>query len=98
MFSLHGDHWLEGFQCLHGVLEAEGPRRCVMLCRCLSHDRANEIVREHMRPDLFTHQFRSFAAQHVHLQSLFQATQIEFDLPIIIPPQLTTYHASIAVV
>ena len=56
---------------LNGTLEADRSRLNVVLRCGLRHDRADEIVSENVRPNLFAHQLRRLAAQNVHLQGLF---------------------------
>ena len=72
---------LKLFEKLEGSFEANGSRLDVMLARRLSHNRANEIVGQDVRPDFFAHQFRRLATQNVHLQSLFHRAQIKLDIP-----------------
>lgn len=68
--SLHGDHRLEGFQCLDRALEADRARlNAVLRCR-LGNDCADEVIGQNVCPDLLTHQLGRSAAQDVHLQSL----------------------------
>ena len=52
----------------------------VLVCR-LSHDRANEVVGENVRPDFLAHEFWSFAAQDFHLHGPFQRAEIELIVP-----------------
>ena len=63
---------LKLFEKLESPFEANGSRLDVVLACRLSHDCANEIVGEDVRPDFFANQFRRLAAQNVHLQRLFQ--------------------------
>jgi len=62
---------LKFFEKLESSFEANRSRLNAMLACCLSHDRANEIVSEDVRPDFFVYQFRRLAAQNAHLQGLF---------------------------
>lgn len=45
------------------------------------HDGANEVVDQGKHGQFFEDAFLGFAMQHVHLHSLFQMSQIGFDLP-----------------
>ena len=72
---------LKLFEKLEGSFEANGSRLDVVFACRLSHDRANEIVGEDVRPDFLAHQFRRLTAQNVHLQSMFHRTQIKLDIP-----------------
>ena len=78
---LQRDHRLKRFQGLDGTLEAERTRFKMVFVRRLSEDRANEVVRQDMCPQLLADQFGSLAPQHVHLHGSFQRPQIEFGIP-----------------
>ena len=46
----------------------------------------NQIVRNEMRVNLFTHHRGTLAAKMFHLHVCLQASDIEFDRPVILPP------------
>lgn len=72
---------LKGIERLHGALEADGTRLNLVLNGRLRHDRSNEVIRQNMRPDLFAYQFWRLAAKDVHVERVFERTQIEFNVP-----------------
>jgi len=94
--TLRGDQRLKRFQCLDRSLEADRSRLDVVLGRRLSHNRADQVIREEVRPDFLPHEFGRLAAQDVHLQRLLERPQIEFTLPAIIPPLSQVLSASLA--
>src|SRR5688500_14426332 len=59
--ALDGDHRLEGRQRLDGAFEADRSRLDSVLSRGLSHDGANEIVGQDVRPDLLPHELGGLA-------------------------------------
>jgi hypothetical protein len=87
VFALQRDHRLKRFQGLDGALEADRTWFEIVLVRCLSDDRANQVVGQDVCPQFLANQFGSLAAQHVHLHGLFEGSQIELSVPIILPPK-----------
>ena len=77
--ALHGNHRLKSLQRLDRALETDRPRFETMLARGLSDNRPNEVVGQDVGPDLFT--LRRPAAQDVHLQGLFEGSQVQFSIP-----------------
>ena len=51
-FTLEGNQRLEGIQCLDHSFEADRSRFHIVFAGRLSDDRADQIIREDMRPDL----------------------------------------------
>ena len=70
--ALDVNHWLKGLQRLDRAFEADRSRLDAVCGRGLSHDCANEVVSEDVRPDLLSHKLGRLASQHVHLQRLLQ--------------------------
>jgi hypothetical protein len=60
--SLKVDQRMKRFQRLQRPFEADRSRLDSALCRRLGHDRADEIVGEHVRPDLLMDKFRRLAS------------------------------------
>ena len=81
VFALESNHRLKGFERLDRSLEADRSRFDAVFGCGLSHDRADEIVGQDVRPDFLPDQFRCLAAQDVHLQRLFQRSQIKLRVP-----------------
>ena len=98
LLSHGGDEGAECFQRLQRALKTDCARQEAVRRRRLGHDGANEIVSKCVNPDFFLHELRSLAAQALHPHFRLHGPEIQFDLPIIIPPKLTAYHASITVV
>ena len=69
-----------------------------MFDRGLGDDRAGEVVRQYVRPDFRSNHFWRIASKDVQLDYCLDRSQIEFDVPVIMPPKLTVYRASIVVV
>lgn len=65
---LAGNHGLKGFESLKRGLEADGSWGNVMLDCRLGHDGADQVVIQHMRPNLLPNELGGFATQDVHLQ------------------------------
>ena len=57
----------KGVQCLQGALEANLPRRQVVFLGRLSHDLADQVVGQQVRPNFFANHRRTLATQYVHL-------------------------------
>ncbi len=74
-------HRLKRFQGLDGALEADRTWFEMVFVRCLSDDRANQVIGQDMCPQFLANQFGSLAPQHVHLHGLFEGLQIEFGIP-----------------
>ena len=75
------DQPLKLFEELKRPLEANRSWLNLMFRCCLRHDHTDEIVSENVRPNLLTHEFRCFATQDIHLQSLFHRTQVKLGIP-----------------
>ena len=61
ILALDGNHGLKGFERLDGTLEADRSRCNFVFRGCLGHDRADQVVRQDMRPNLLPYKFRCFA-------------------------------------
>jgi len=68
LFALESNHRLEGLQRLHGSLKADRTGVQTVVAGGLGAERAAQMVRQEVRPDLLAHQFPRLAPQHVHLQ------------------------------
>jgi hypothetical protein len=79
--AFDGDQRLESGQRLNRALEADRSRFQAVLRRRLGHDCADEIVGQDVGPDLFPHQLRRLAAQHLYLQGGLEGSQIKFRIP-----------------
>ena len=79
--SLAGNHGLKGFESLKRCLEADGSWGNGMLDGGLGHDGADQVVSQHMRPNLLPNELGSFAAQDVHLQGDLDRPEIKFIVP-----------------
>jgi hypothetical protein len=75
------DQQLESFQDLERCFETEGSRRSASLTGRLSHDRSDQVVRQHMSPDLLAHELRRLATQDVHREDVLDRPPIEFHVP-----------------
>jgi hypothetical protein len=56
------NQWLKGFENLKSCFETDGARQNSMLGGCLSHDRANQVVRQDVCPYLLADEFWRLAA------------------------------------
>lgn len=77
----------KGFHGSHGSGKAELSRMRVVQHGGLGHNRSDKVVCQQVGPDLFANHFRSLATQNVHVHHGFQRTEIDFNLPIIMPPK-----------
>src|SRR5689334_12251725 len=84
---LLADHRLKGLQHLERRLETDGSRRDFVLACRLSHDRTDQVVSQDVRPNLLADKFWRLATQQIHLKSDLDRPQIEFRLPVIMPPK-----------
>jgi len=66
---------------LHGMFEAQLPRRLSAVRGRLGHQQADQVVGEQVRPQLLLDHRRSPATQHVHAERRLEATEVEFDAP-----------------
>src|SRR6202020_790343 len=64
-----------------GCFETDRSRRSASLTGRLSHDRSDQVVRQHMSPDLLAYELRRFATQDVHLEDVLDGPPIEFVVP-----------------
>ena len=72
---------LERLQRLQRPLEADRPRRDVVPRRGLGHHRADQVVRQDVRPHLLADQLRRLAPQLAHLHRRLERPQVELGVP-----------------
>jgi hypothetical protein len=73
-----GHSGLKRRQRSNRAFEADRARRDVLFRSGLGHHRANQIVRQQVRPDFAMRHVRRFATQVVQMHALLERTQVEF--------------------
>ena len=79
--SLNRDEWLEGFKSLNSSFETDRPRLAIVFGGGLCHDRANQVISQHMRPNFLSDKFWCSASQVVHLHGRLDGSEIDFIVP-----------------
>ena len=91
--------WMDLDKFAQSVFETQTQRVDSVLHASLDHQPTDQKVQHHVARHFELDRFGSSTAETLfHPLIYLQFSVRRFDLPIIIPPKLTAYHASIAVV